>query len=334
MELYERSNGIYRKGREYQMSPPNSAAAMLHWRTLVNLVNMLDVDQQQELRAISTEYNLLREPVNTPSQPVLSSTPEVKAEVPTSAELEGEEPLPTPVVADAHCHVDLLLSQLHTKSYDDAKDDFFHPEESVELVQIIPCYAFPNMFPRPWMLKNLPQIGKKYMIRFHPQSAASSYPDYFEKFRELAEKEDTIIIGEVGLDYTQGILESNIDIQHWLLWATALVDVELKKPFVIHCHGGWNVNNWCATDDCIHILQQVVPKSFPVYVHCFTGGKRDDQKQLQSFHSCVFGFSGALLDPKKHHHKLLGVIRLMDLGHILLESDALLLLPPKYHELM
>ena len=49
MELYERSNGIYRKGREYQLSPPNSAAAMLHWRTLVNLVNMLDVDQQQEL---------------------------------------------------------------------------------------------------------------------------------------------------------------------------------------------------------------------------------------------------------------------------------------------
>ena len=59
MELYERSNGIYRKGREYQMSPPNSAVAMLHWRTLVNLVNMLDVDQQQELQAISTEYNLL-----------------------------------------------------------------------------------------------------------------------------------------------------------------------------------------------------------------------------------------------------------------------------------
>ena len=86
------------------------------------------------LWAISTECNLLGEPVNTPSQPALSFTPEVEAEVPKSAEPEGEEPLPTPVVADAHCHVDLLLSWLHTKSYDDAKDDFFHPEESVELV--------------------------------------------------------------------------------------------------------------------------------------------------------------------------------------------------------
>ena len=216
MELCERSNGIYRKGREYQMSPPNSAVAMLHWRTLVNLVNMLDVDQQQELLAISTECNLLGEPVNTPSKPTLSSTPEVEAEVPTSAESEEEEPLPTPVVADAHCHVDLLLSQLHAKSYDDTKDDFFHPEESVEVVQIIPYYAFPNMFPRPWMLKNLPEIGKKYTIGFHPQSAASSYPDYFEKFRELAEMEDTIAIGEVSLDYTQGISESNIDTQHRL----------------------------------------------------------------------------------------------------------------------
>ena len=52
------------------------------------------------------------------------------------------------------------------------------------------------------MLKNLPEIGKKYIIRFHPQSAAFSYPDYFDKFRELAEKEDMIAIGEVGLDYT------------------------------------------------------------------------------------------------------------------------------------
>ena len=231
------------------MSPPNSTAAVLHWRTLVNLVNMLDVDQQQELRAISTECNLLGEPVNTPSQPTLSSTPEVEAEVHRSAELEGEEPLPTPVVAGVHCHVDLLLSQLHAKSYDDAEDDFFHPEESVELVQIILCYAFPNMFPKPWALKNLPEIGKKYAIGFHHQSAASSYPDYFEKFRELAKKEDAIAIGEVGLDYIQGISEININMQHWLLWATALVAVELKKPLVIHCHGGWNVNNRCATDD-------------------------------------------------------------------------------------
>ena len=106
--------------------------------------------------------------MNTPSHPALSSTPEVEAEVPMSAEPEGEEPLPTPVVADAHCHVDLLLSQLHAKSYDDAQDDFFHPEESVELVWIIPCYAFPNMFLKPWALKNLPEIGNKYTIEFHP----------------------------------------------------------------------------------------------------------------------------------------------------------------------
>ena len=85
-------------------------------------------------------------------------------------------------------------------------------------------------------------------------------------------------------------------------------------------------------DDCIHILQQVVPKSFPVYIHCFTGGKNDYQKWLQSFHSCVFGFTGTLLDPERHHHELLSVVGSMDLERILLESDAPLLLPPKYHE--
>ena len=64
------------------------------------------------------------------------------------------------------------------------------------VTNVVFAYAFPNMFPRPWMLKNLPQIGKKYTIGFHPRSAASSYPDYFEKFKELAEKEDTIAIGD------------------------------------------------------------------------------------------------------------------------------------------
>ena len=66
---------------------------------------------------------------------------------------------------------------------------------------------------------------EKYTIGFYPRSGASSYPDYFEKFRELAKKEDVITIREVGLDYTQGILEINIDMQHRLLRATALVAV-------------------------------------------------------------------------------------------------------------
>ena len=188
------------------------------------------------------------------------------------------------------------------------------------------------MFHKPWALKNLPEICKKYTIGFHPCSAVSSYPDYFEKFRELAEKEDAITIGEVGLDYTRRVLESNIDIQHRLLWAAALVAVELKKPLVIHCHGGWNVNNWCIMDDCIYILQQILPKSLPVHIHCFTGGKYDYKKWVKSFHNCVFGFTGTLLDPKKHHHELLSIVGSMDLGRILLESDAPLLLPPKYYE--
>ena len=85
-----------------------------------------------------------------------------------------------------------------------------------------------------------------------------------------------------------------------------------------------------ATIDYLGILRQILPKEYPVYVHCFTGGFQDFKQWLQAFSNVVFGFTGALLHPKKCHPELVKVVASMDLGRILLETDALLLLPPKY----
>ena len=54
-------------------------------------------------------------------------------------------------------------------------------------------------------------------------------------------------------------------------------------------------------------------------------------KWAQAFPACMFGFTGALLDPRKRHPELLKVVASMDLGRILLETNSPLLLPPKYH---
>ena len=86
-----------------------------------------------------------------------------------------------------------------------------------------------------------------------------------------------------------------------------------------------------ATMDCLVILRTVLPKSYPVYVHCFMGGLQDYRKWIQAFPNAVFGFTGALLHHQKCHPELLKVVAAMDLGQVLLEMDAPLLLPPKYN---
>ena len=104
---------------------------------------------------------------------------------------------------------------------------------------------------------------------------------------------------------------------------------DLNKPVVIHCRGGKVERN--ATLDCLTILWAILPKTYPVYVHCFTGGFQDFKRWLQAFPNVVFGFNGSLLQPKKHHPQLIKVVASMDLGRISLETDAPLLLPPKYY---
>ena len=80
----------------------------------------------------------------------------------------------------------------------------------------------------------------------------------------------------------------------------------------------------------LQFYRQFSQKTYPVYVHCFTGGFQDFKQWLQAFPNVVFSFTGSLLHPQKHHPKLMKVVSSIDLGRILLETDLPLLLPLKY----
>ena len=135
------------------------------------------------------------------------------------------------------------------------------------------------------------------------------------EFQKLARMKNAVAIGEVGVNYTRGVTEK----QHCLLEEVTTEAWELNKLLVVHCRGGKVERN--ATIDCLGILRQILPKGYPVYVHCFTGGFQDFKQWLQAFSNIVFGFTGALLHPKKCHPELVKVVALMDLGRILLETD-------------
>ena len=90
MEDFKQANGIGHQSRDYQMSPPNCIAALLHWRTLFNLISLLNEEEQESIWNINTTCNLLGEPI---CSGVVHNADE------QSASLDFTSP---PKVADAH----------------------------------------------------------------------------------------------------------------------------------------------------------------------------------------------------------------------------------------
>ena len=98
MEDFKQANGIDRQNKDYQMSPPNCIPALLHWRTLFNLIPLLDKEDQQSIRDITTTCNLLSEPL---CHGVVQENADEQ-----SASLDFTSP---PKVADTHLHLDLMF---------------------------------------------------------------------------------------------------------------------------------------------------------------------------------------------------------------------------------
>ena len=112
------------------MSPPNCIAALLHWRTLFNLISLLNEEDQKSIQNINTTCNLLGEPL---CSGVVHNANE------QSAPLDFTSP---PKIADAHLHLDLMFQRMQVSSWEDAATKFHHPKEEIPLEVIIPCYAF------------------------------------------------------------------------------------------------------------------------------------------------------------------------------------------------
>ena len=209
MNLYQEANGFTK--HEFIMSPPNCIASLLHWRTLALLITRLSPGKQMALRQITEGCTFLGEP------------------------LVDAAPRQTPLAADAHCHIDLLLQRTWKTTYAEAAEDFTFPDMEVDLNVIIPCYAFPTMFPTEQQLGLLPPTARNFAAGFHPWSAQREYPHFMPRFRVLAEQDTAVAIGEVGVDYTRGVTEGGIRKQHRLLEEVTQIAYKLGKPMVIHC---------------------------------------------------------------------------------------------------
>ncbi len=152
-------------------------------------------------------------------------------------------------------------------------------------------------------------------IGIHPEYAKEHYEKFsFDEMRKIfrnhCEKEKTVAIGEIGLDY---YISDARDEQKKILHFQLEIAEEFGLPVSIHTREAWQ--------DTMKILKDH-PEVTGV-IHCFSGEKEFAERVLKT--SFCFGIGGTLTFKK--NTVLQDTVRCLPLERILLETDAPFLAP-------
>ncbi len=138
----------------------------------------------------------------------------------------------------------------------------------------------------------------------------------YEYYKELAQNEKVVAIGEVGLDYYR-ITNNDLGVkkkQKEVFYKQIELARELKKALMVHCRQ--------AHEDCIEILKKYFsntkPGVFNGDIHFFEG----TAEQAHEYFKLGFtvSFTGVITFSNAAHHQML--VRELPLDKILLETDA------------
>jgi len=144
-------------------------------------------------------------------------------------------------------------------------------------------------------------------IGLHPIHAEEGFDA--EKYRELAQSEKVVAIGEIGLDCFKDYGKF-MDKQREVLTAQINLAVSLHLPVIFHCR--------MAHNELIEIIKG--NNCPPGVIHCFTGNWSQAEKYLDM--GFFLGINGIMqkLDLKE-------VIEKMPLNRLLVETDSPYLVP-------
>ncbi|MBZ9572587.1 TatD family hydrolase [Patescibacteria group bacterium] len=144
----------------------------------------------------------------------------------------------------------------------------------------------------------------------------------YEKYKELAESEKVVAIGEIGFDYwrkpkTEKRLELFKQWQKEFFLKQLELARELNLPVIFHCR--------LALDELREILRRTVLCKLNGVVHCFTGIWEQAQKFLDM--GFYLGFNGIIFKSIEGI-SFNEVIKKIPLDRILIETDCPFLVPP------
>lgn len=170
------------------------------------------------------------------------------------------------------------------------------------------------------------ELANKYdflyaTVGLHPYEAENFNPSIFKKIKILVKKGKVVAIGEIGLDYYfREPLKKNIKIlQEKLFKSLIAVAKENNLPLVIH--------NRSADSDLLRILKvEFKDQKIRGVVHCFSSS-------LDFLKTCLdlgFYISFTCNITYKKADNLRGLIKVLPLERLLLETDAPFLSPQIY----
>jgi len=150
-----------------------------------------------------------------------------------------------------------------------------------------------------------------------------------EKYQKLLKHSKAVAMGEIGLDYVDGLSEENKEKQKQVFMQQLDLARQMDKPIILHCRKAYN--------DLIELLEifsfgcancpmACAPNKLRGVLHCFMGRWSQAEKFLKmGFH---LGFNG-LITYARDYDK---VIKNTPLDKILLETDAPYLTPEPHRD--
>lgn len=153
------------------------------------------------------------------------------------------------------------------------------------------------------------------MIGLHPTSVKENYREELSLVEALLAKRDFYAIGEIGIDLYWDT--STLEIQKKAFKHQIQLAKKYKLPIVIHCRD--------AFDDIFEVLEEEKSDDLFGIFHCFTG-TLEQAKRAISF-NMKLGIGGVVTFK---NGKIDQFLNLIDLKHIVLETDSPYLAPKPY----
>lgn len=153
------------------------------------------------------------------------------------------------------------------------------------------------------------------MMGLHPTSVKENYQEELALVEDQLAKRDFYAIGEIGIDLYWDT--STLEIQKKAFKHQIQLAKKYKLPIVIHCRD--------AFDDIFEVLEEEKSDDLFGIFHCFTG-TLEQAKRAISF-NMKLGIGGVVTFK---NGKIDQFLNLIDLKHIVLETDSPYLAPKPY----
>ncbi|OQY27607.1 MAG: hydrolase TatD [Candidatus Cloacimonetes bacterium 4572_55] len=150
-------------------------------------------------------------------------------------------------------------------------------------------------------------------IGVHPHDAKTWTPTHLDRLAELAEDENSVAVGEIGLDYHYDL--SPRDTQQEVFRTQIRLAQKMDLPIVIHDRD--------AHEDVMRVLKEENARN--VLLHCFSGDLEMAKIALKRGYMLAFG--GSLTFKKSVAPDILAHI---PLSEIVIETDCPYLTPAPY----